>query len=211
MIPWLISTALAGTPLQEHMQGHFEAATSTLTFATLGNLEQMKVEAAKLEHARPDEVPAELEAYVVALQAAAKAVGSAPDLASASAATASLGLRCAACHTASAAGLEPEEEQVLFPTMSMLDDTEKHAWASYMMWIGLVVPDSRAWTLGVADLQPPAASPPTEAAVGPLSRFATTAAAARKAETGEERAVVLGAFAASCASCHATMGITVTP
>ncbi len=203
---WLLTLAFAGgpTPLQEHMQGHFANATDAMWFTATGDLEGVKREAAELAHPPPKELPPELIKLAKGMQQQATTLSTAKDLGAAASGISGITSQCAACHTAADKG--PEDDDGVGKLASA---GAPHLWGVYGLWVGLILPDDKAWDEGVALMKkaPVSAHPKHELVKEQAADLDKRMDAAAKAKTHAERVDAFGALLGTCASCHAAVEI----
>ncbi|MEO0601743.1 MAG: hypothetical protein AAF211_09915, partial [Myxococcota bacterium] len=142
-------TRWADIGLKRHMQTHFSAATDGVWFLAHDRMEMMRVRVGELAHGPHPDLPVSLQPYGAAMYDAAVTWAKAPDAEQAAAGSAVLAERCAACHAASGAISPLTDSDV---AMADLTPGARHSLASYLLWVGLIVPSDRAWTTGAANL-----------------------------------------------------------
>jgi mono/diheme cytochrome c family protein len=191
--------------VRQHMDLHFTFATDALFLAFAGDLEGLHAEARKLaEHDALEEAPEAWKPFMEKMYTRADELQRAGSIEEASKSLALLAASCAECHQAdkgpdvSLKGLAYDES--LFGDSAM----DRHEWAAYLMWIGLVVPDDEIYTAGTKALAHSQDTMPehTEASKKMELHLHDLGGKAFKAKTPEERQEAFAAFVATCAGCH---------
>jgi len=206
---WLTITALAAEPLLDHMDGHFAAATDTMSDVSTGEFERARMEVSRLDHEPPDALGEELHAYVAGVRSAARAVAASPNMQEIADAVGQLGTACAACHKAAGGGARraPRFDR----DISEYSEQRRHMWTLNWLWYGLVVPDDGAWEAGANLAALPPARYRRAGAQRLVRAYETAARDAGEAKTDAERASTFGAILATCAACHEATGVSLSP
>ncbi|MFT3698666.1 MAG: hypothetical protein QM831_36305 [Kofleriaceae bacterium] len=154
----------------------------------------------------PDLLPV-WQPYIVDVQASARGIVNATNLGSAAHQFASMGGRCAACHTAMATKIKFDDSLPAIEnrTPGMLD----HVQSAMSMWDGLVGPDDAHWTAGATalgtmpvNLIAREATPSFVGDVDDTARIRALAARATAARYQDERVEVFADVMTTCAHCH---------
>jgi hypothetical protein len=201
-----------GTPEQKLMRAHFSESEEIRQAIIDGNISATSKPAQALGNmkslgkAKPGWKPA-----MSALQKAAQRFGQSPDLPSAAAAVADIGVACGRCHRSSNAvkleiGSPPAEGKTIESRM------KRHAWASNRLWEGLYAPSDAAWEAGAKALT---GDPFPKDVLKKGGVHARSAAATFKSLVGEaaakrapgDRAQLYASLLETCSACHmATRG-----
>lgn len=208
--------ASTASPVQEGMFAHFALARDLRVHALNGDLEAFRDVAGDLARAEdtwglaPGTRP-----YLEAMREVARrgAAARRPDEATQTAA--SVAAACGACHLAADATLGGRF-QVAPPLLD--DPATRHvsflAWASRLLWDGLLGPSERLWHAGSAALADSDGVPPPRSGRVTEEEVATASGAlvelARQASATDDpggRAAVLGRIWEVCAGCHAGQGV----
>lgn len=202
------ATAPAAT-LRSHMREHFAAITALQSAITHGQLDQAKVSARWIvEH--DEGTPAEWEAQIAAMRAAASEVIAATNLTEAASLAGTLGRTCADCHeahhvTVAFSWTEPPQD-----APDLASQMRLHAWGAVRLWEGLVGPSDELWHQGAStlaathlDSAPNARGDRHRDIPVYAERVRDVAAYANTQHTSEARARVYGELLATCAGCHA--------
>lgn len=194
------------------MGHHYDEALVIHRAVIRGDLAAVNAPARALAAAPlPSLLPETAAVFVRRLQAAAQRAAVAPDIASASAVTATLLATCGLCHDAMGtrpAMVVPDEPRVGGAVGHMLE----HQRGLDQMLQGLVRPSTASWQDGVDALS---RAPLTRADLPPDRQLASSiraaerrvhelAAEARTANSTSARATTYGRLLATCASCHST-------
>lgn len=194
-----------------HMPAHFADLLEVHSALIRGVVPDARAAAADIVAERPSVMLESWAPYLYATRDAAREVTVAADLATASAAAATLARTCGECHTAQAARLMRTGSAP--PPAEDSDDAarmRRHKWAFDRLWEALVLPSDAAWQEGVAAfVELPAChddlsgEQDREAIRRARETVMSHAEAARSAKSPEARAQVYGALLPTCASCHA--------
>ncbi len=204
-------------PIGEYMRDHFEQVRGVQLGVIRGDLRAVRAAAKWVAtHDALEGMPQGWEPYVVQMRGAAEEAAAASDIASAAAATATMGRACAACHEAMQryprfldVAQPPEAYETVLHMMG-------HMWAADRMWKGLVTPSAVSWNNGVAAL---AVDPLDEESFAPATdhvgelgvlaaRVHDLAAQGRGVAEMDARAEIDGQFLATCAECHQLLGVS---
>jgi cytochrome c553 len=145
-----------------------------------------------------------------ALQKAALRFGQSPDLPSAAAAVADIGVACGRCHrSTNAMKLEVGTPPAAGKTIE--DRMKRHAWASDRLWEGLYAPSDAAWDAGAKALSDEPFPKDVLSKGGVHARsaaatFKTLVTDAPSKRTPEDRAKLYAALLETCSSCHMATG-----
>lgn len=194
------------------MGHHYDDALVVHRAVIRGDLAALKAPARALAAAPlPPGLPETAEVFVRRLRAAAQRAAFAPDIAAASAVTATMLATCGLCHDAMGtrpAMVVPDAPRVGGSVGHMLE----HQRGLDLMLQGLVRPSTASWQDGVEALS---RAPLRRADLPPDPKLASTvraaerrvhdlAAEARTAASTSARATIYGRLLATCASCHVT-------
>lgn len=197
-------------PFQARMHEQFAFATDATWHVIRGDLEQVRAQGAGLLALEaPPDLPSGWRPAWEEMRAAAKKAAEAQDLKAASVAVVELGAACAGCHTAHP-GPQASVEEVLGGGWSTPDAMQRHNWAAYVMWVGLVLPSDTVFVAGAEQLGHDTSLP--AAAAGREGQEAETHDLARQAAGARDEAGRNAAFAGMlerCAACHQAAGITI--
>jgi hypothetical protein len=199
--------------LDKKMQDHFTWAGAMKAAVIAGKLEGVTGPAKKLVTSDfGKDLPADWQAQLGPMKAAAKLAAEANDIQGASLAFGHVGAACGACH-AKLGGPQLELGKPPGEASGAQAHMQRHVWAADRMWEGLMAPSDDAWKAGSeALIQAPLSkeelagdqSVPDEIAklaksvheLGPKGRELTDPSA---------RADLYGEFLATCADCHGTL------
>lgn len=178
--------------VKQHMDTHFAFVTDALFFLFDGDLPGLRDQATMLASHEPlEDVPEGWKPFMDQMQAQAVALQTVEDLPAAARGLVGIAETCASCHTA---GKGPAVNLVDFADNQTTATLDRHEWAAYLMWIGLVAPDASIWSMGAGALANPK---------GPLNDFARTAEAAKD---GKARSAAFVELLSTCGPCHTKMG-----
>jgi len=192
--------------VKQHMDMHFQFATEALFMAFDGNLEGIHSEAKKLaEHEPIEEAPAAWKPYVDKMHTRAVELQNAPTVEESGKSLALLAGSCADCHLANK-GPDVTLKQLAYDETLFGDGVmDRHEWAAYLMWIGLVVPDDDIYAAGTKALAHRASELP-EVSDGSKKlemRLHDIGGRAFSAKTAHARRDAFAAFITTCSECHA--------
>lgn len=206
----LVTTvAFASEPSVVAMHERYELLDAVRIAVVEGRLKEARAAAKRLSRGTTAGVSPEWAAHTEAVSRGARSVASSSDLIAAANGTAVLADTCGACHAASGGG--PNRDQLAaIPAQGWTEGTNMklHAWASDVMWFGLLTRDEGVWANGAGQL---AAEPiPLKYPEPPLRgdaaqlelRLYVLAGRALELKTAEERTVLYGEMLATCAECH---------
>jgi hypothetical protein len=193
------------------MTEHFVHASALEQSVIDGDLETAKVHAGWLVTDLPVEaLPNTWQPSLERMQAAAREVGKAEDLAAAAAATGKVIEACGACHAAVAAGPKFGPVPPLPEGESGPARMQRHQWAAERMREGMIGPSDERWQLGASavSVAPPEPCPIENAEVLPndvlqlREKIYEIGARAAATKTAEERVTIYGEYLSTCAGCH---------
>jgi len=200
-----------GSPSRGQMITHFDLAVDARGYAIMGDLDAFRDAADDLAELQPaDDLPAELWLQFGPLRYEARAGGQARTLEEAAMASARIAESCGACHEANGVGLG---DRFTIGGPPPPGTTGRHmaglAWASRLLWDGLIGPSDRTWSAGAEGLGElgvlpeglPADLPAGDVRVASV-RLQQLAERALLSFEPEERISVLGEIWATCAGCH---------
>jgi cytochrome c553 len=190
----------------DHMERHFDEVEAVKAAVIAGDLTVAQQQAEWLAgHEAVAGLPGDWEPHVAQLQAAARDVVEAPDIAAAAAATGEMALACGACHTAVgeittfAFLAQPEEAGVTGHMM-------RHGWAMDRMWKGLIGPSNEAWMEGVRGFAESPLQGGTDETRGLGRQTHELAAQGGDAADPAARAAIYSEMLTTCAGCHTAAG-----
>ncbi|PRQ03990.1 hypothetical protein ENSA5_11730 [Enhygromyxa salina] len=208
---------LAGeTPTTKaHMQDHFSKAAEIKAALIAGDLEQAREPAGWMaEHQADVEHPDAWKPHVTNMREAARVIGGAEDLTTATQAFVTLAQVCAACHTAIGGPKVDVGEPPAAGASGSAAHMARHQWALDAMYQGLIGPSKAAWVIG-AEALAEAPLAPTELAPGQSIPVQITELAARVHALGNEARDVpdvamipgriYGELLTTCETCHAAL------
>ena len=201
-----------GSPTRGQMITHFDLALDARELAIGGDVESFRrtsEDLADLDPAR--DLPAEIILQLGPLRWEAREAGRARTTAEAAVAAAKIAETCGACHESNAVGLG---DRFTLGGPPPAGTAGRHmaglAWASRLLWDGLVGPSDRTWYVGAEGLIELGALP--EGLEGVVAPEVVEAASVRirqlgrnatRARTADQRVEVLGEIWGTCAGCHA--------
>jgi hypothetical protein len=195
-----------GTPAQNVMRVHFDAANRVQMAIVAGDLRTARAAAADVWAAEsapdlgPDAVP-----YIRAIQERARDVRNASIYGEAALATGRLAAACGSCHVQFQGGPRLAYAEAP-PDGSGLDrHVVRHVWAADRLWEGLLGPSSEAWQLGAELLAHDelGGAQLSATAMRHASRLNEFAAEALDTTDPQERGVLYGRILSTCGACHA--------
>ncbi|MCB9674580.1 MAG: hypothetical protein H6737_05645 [Alphaproteobacteria bacterium] len=196
--------------VRKHMNEHFAFVTDAL-FATFGgDLDGLHAQAKKLaEHEPIDDAPAAWTPYIETMKARATELEKVETIDDAAKGLVKLADTCASCHSANKGPDVSHKDLITNPELFGDAAMDRHQWAAYLMWIGLVVPNDEIWAVGTKALaHPKGALPEIPEAEKPLEmRVHDLAARASKATDYAERGAVYAEFLTTCSECHTKLGV----
>ncbi len=184
-------------PLRAEMHQNFAFATDATYYVFRGELDKVKEKGRALTELDATGVPARWRPAFDEMQAAARTVAEAESLDAAAEAVVALGQACAGCHAAHT-GPTPAVDDVVGPGWGSSEVMQKHQWGTYLMWVGVILPNDEVFQRGAQELH-------HEEALPAVHGYAEKAAAARDDAT---RGAALASFLKSCATCHTEAGVT---
>jgi cytochrome c553 len=161
----------------------------------------------------PPQAPEAWKALHQAMQKAASAGESAHDVPSAASAVAGVVQTCGQCH--SELGRAPFQHKPPTPAPSdvVADKMQSHQWATERLWEGVAGPADPAWQRGAAALSESRVFPADREGVAAEvleQEAALRTLGGRALETAPaDRAALYGELLATCAGCHAQIGVKV--
>ena len=200
-----------GSPTRGQMLSHFELALEAREEAIGGDLEGFRRTAAALAELGPArDLPAEVLLQLGPMRWEAREAARARTPEAAAAGAARIAQTCGDCHEANDVGLA---DRFTLGGPPPAGSTGRHmaglAWASRLLWDGLVGPSDRTWYTGAEGLIELGALPEgLERVVAPA---AVTEASIRLRQLGQQatlardasaRVEVLGDIWSTCAGCH---------
>jgi cytochrome c2 len=210
----LAGAALACTPPASTpaplMQAHFGQAIDVQRAVVAGDLFRAREAARALLAREQNAWAAPLAPHAERLRSEAQRVIAAADERAAATGAAGIAAACGACHGAARSG--PRLAVITTPeagTGEVTSAMRRHAWAVERMWEGLLGPSDETWNAGAAAL---AQAPMYAAHIGQdaintetqrlANEVRNTAIRGQAAMAQAERAEVLAAVLARCATCH---------
>ncbi len=208
--------ATAASPVAELTATHYALALDLPRFVRDGDVARLRVLAEALAEEEPASgMPGGSEGLREKVREAARRAAEASEPAVAAHSVAQLAASCGACHLANDGTLG---ERLHVTTPSLAAPAARHsdymAWASTLLWNGLLGPSERQWRTGAGALVGSDAFPPPRA--GHVPRDEVARAAARLQDLGADavvapdadaRADALGRIWTVCADCHVQAGI----
>jgi hypothetical protein len=209
-------SAEATPTLDKKMKDHFTWAAAMKKAVIDGKLAEVTGPAKKLVGSDfGQDLPAEWQAHLGPMKAAAKLAAEANNIQGASLAAGHVGAACGSCH-AKLGGPQLDLGKPPGEASGAKAHMQRHVWAADRMWEGLMAPADDAWKAGSeALIQAPLSkeelaedqSVPDEIAavaksvheLGPKGRELTEPA---------DRANIYGEFLATCADCHDKLKVT---
>jgi len=207
----LVSVAWASPPppLASEMHARYTVLTEARDAVVRGQLPEAKAAIAPLAvHDAEAPFPPKWQPWVRQVEAAAKTVVAAPDLAAAATAVARTAVACAGCHMETGSGPSLEGVDMPAQTFGPGQNMALHQWAADWMWVGLLSGDDAAWLRGATELNnqplpfrfedapPPGGRRELEQVVYLVAGLALTT------ETEAGRAELYGGLLATCSQCH---------
>lgn len=196
--------------VQEHMHEHLSAATSALYHVIRGDLDQARAEGASLAgHKPPEDIPGSWTPHILGLNQAAVVLSKAPDLDQAAVAVVGLAAVCAGCHVENKVEPKGPPPSVLASVHEEASAMQRHEWATYLMWLGLVAPSADLFGAGTEALAHDKAKlPELDAQVEALEhRVHDIAAKGAKAEDDAARGAAFAELIGTCSSCHLALEV----
>lgn len=194
-----------------HMDMHFTFVSDALFELIEGDLEGVRTEAAKLSTHETASVPEEWAPFVDEMLARSRALEATQTPEDAATQLVAVAQSCASCHQSikgpdvSLKGLT--DDHVLFGDSGM----ERHEWAVFRMWMGLIVPDAEIYRSGAQGLVlEEGAFPALPEHARPLhERVLEGGALALAATSDAERGKVFAELVPTCFACHTELDVTV--
>ncbi|GMV12584.1 MAG: hypothetical protein HS104_41665 [Polyangiaceae bacterium] len=197
----------SGSPRERLMRAHFKETAVIRKAVIDGALAATVKPAAALESMKGlGTVQGSWKPSLDALGKAAKRFGQSPDLPSATAAIADIGVACGSCHKA-AGGPKLQVEAPPVAGKTLEDRMKRHAWASERLWEGLYVPSDAAWKAG-ADALVGEEFPKEVLAKGGVHarsaavRFGALVPTAAAKKSAGDRAKLYAELLETCSACH---------
>ncbi|MFI5308402.1 MAG: hypothetical protein ACHQ53_13680 [Polyangiales bacterium] len=200
--------------LAGHMQANFRLGLEMRDAVIQGNLQLAQQKARDLGWQDYRKVlPAHWMDGVAKMQAAARTVAEARDLAEASQHVAELAATCGDCHARLPRRAQDAEQEHGFSAKGPEDiqtRMARHERAADGMWFGLSIPSDASWRVGARALtEAPLSAPqvegkPVDPALGAkMEAVRDIGRRALEAEQAPDRIKVFGELISSCAGCHA--------
>jgi len=197
-----------------HMSAHYSITTAARDALIRNDIESAQQLMEWISgHASYDDLPPELDPYLIEMKATAGDLAEASELAAAAQGLAAVANTCGNCHLAG--NTLPVFNQTPIPEdrVGIEWHMARHFWAINQMWEGLIVPSDTQWRLGVEALQEiPVASgelhedqqltPETEMIASWVSSLADMGP---HMGNDASRVRLYGELLTSCAACHAEM------
>lgn len=213
---WLTACAarpqpFEGSPSRGQMLSHFDLALEARDLAILGEVEEFRHVVDDLDRLAPArDLPAEVILQLGPMRWEAREAARARTTEEAATGAARIALTCGQCHQANEVGLG---DRFTLGGPPPPGSAARHmaglAWASRLMWDGLIGPSDRTWFTGAEGLVELGTLPEGMGrAVDPnevdeaTERLRTLGRQATDIRTAEERAEILGDVWATCAGCH---------
>lgn len=202
-----------GSPTRGQMITHFDLALDARESAILGDVDAFRRAAEDLARLNPArDLPAEVILQLGPMRWEAREAAKAQSTGEAAAGAARVAETCGNCHEANDVGLG---ERFTLGGPPPAGSTGRHmaglAWASRLLWDGLVGPSDLTWYTGADGIIELGALPEgLEAVVEARAldeasrRLRELGVRATQAHTPEARIEVLGEIWATCADCHTT-------
>ena len=201
-----------GSPSRGQMITHFDLAVEARGYAIQGDVDAFRDAVDDLAALQPaDDLPAELWLQFGPMRYEARAGARAGSREDAALASARIAETCGDCHRANEVGLG---DRFTIGGPPPPGTTARHmaglAWASRLLWDGLIGPSDRTWSVGAEGLRElgvlpdglPAGIPAGDVRVAGV-RLQQLADRALLAFEAEDRIEVLGEIWTTCADCHA--------
>jgi cytochrome c553 len=198
--------------VEDHMELQFAFVTDALFFTFAGDLDTLREKAGELaELEQPKDKPASWAPHLKKMQEQAASLAKVESLDDAAKGVVAISSTCSGCHEAHK---KPDMEYAAFiqdPDLFGDKPMDRHQWGTYLMWIGLVVPDEKTWQTGLKALEHkkgmlpdvPVSAAPLEAVVHTWSESAA------KAEGWEARRTAFAGMLTTCAACHTKLEVEV--
>lgn len=200
-----------GSAERGQMITHFDLALEARDLTIMGDVPLFRATARDLAELQPArDLPDELMLQLGPMRWEARAAAEASTVDEAARGTAEIARTCGDCHEANDAGLG-ERFTVGGPPPAGSD--RRHmaglAWATRLLWDGLVGPSDRTWYVGAEGLIELGALPEgiedrraREAVADASEHLRALGRAAASAESAEERVPVLADILSACGDCH---------
>ena len=210
--PAVKSTVKIVESVSLRMHDRYAWATQIVHGIASGDVALAKASARVITRLDEPDAPAAWIPFLAAVHDGARQVEIAPNTESATHAAATMGQRCAECHTALNVSVRfpvrPPPPQSPRLASQMLD----HQWAAALMWDGLIGPSPELWARGAKALETVpmnvvarAVTPTYQGAGDDPARVRALAARAASMTTTPERGALFGDLLDVCAHCHATL------
>ncbi|NNF13625.1 MAG: hypothetical protein HKN72_10385 [Gemmatimonadetes bacterium] len=200
-----------GSPTRGQMITHFDLALDAREFAIVGSVDDFQRTVEDLADLNPArELPDAIILQLGPMRWEAREAARAGSVQEAAVGAARIAETCGDCHEANGVGLG---ERFTLGGPPPAGSTGRHmaglAWASRLLWDGLVGPSDRTWYVGAEGLIELGALPDGLEGAVPRSTTEEFSAHLRYlgrravvAETAEARVEILGEIWATCADCH---------
>jgi cytochrome c553 len=201
-----------GSPSRGQMITHFDLAVDARGYAIQGDVEAFRDAAAELAELQPaEDLPEELWLQLGPMRYEAREGARAESIEDAALASAKIAETCGTCHSANDV---PLGDRFTIGGPPPPGTAARHmaglAWASRLLWDGLIGPSDRTWTAGAEGLEELGVLPeglPTDLPAGDVrvaaARLQQLAERALLTYETEERVETLGQVWTTCARCHA--------
>ncbi len=196
--------------VKKHMSMHFAFVTDALWFTFKGDIEGLQGEAKKLtEHEPIEDMPEEWGPFMDAMHARSKRLEEAKTIEEAAKGLVRLADACAGCHKANEGPKITQDDLMMDPDLFGEESMDRHEWAAWLMWIGLVVPSDDIWTSGIKVLAHPKGTlPDMPEEAKPLEmRVHDLSARAAGAATYKDRGAVFAELLTTCGECHTQLEV----
>lgn len=193
-----------------HMQDHFTFASDALRGILEGDLTRVHAQAEELTYHDTEQVPEGWAPHVEALILESRKLQDAGTEAEAATQLMAVAAACAACHQASGGPDVGLKALLADHTQFGEGAMQRHEWAAFRMWIGVIVPDAEIYAMGASGMALDEGGLPSFTdEVRPL-HDAVIAGGKRALEATDEaeRRAALAALLPTCAACHTKLGVT---
>lgn len=192
-----------------HMDQHFTFASDALFGLIQGDLSEVKAQAIDLTEHETAEAPKEWAPRIDTMLAASRKLEDASTLEEAATDLMDVVKACADCHQAVVGPDVSLKGLVADHTLFGEGLMERHEWAVYRMWMGLIVPDADIHDMGATGLtQEKGTFPEFPSEVQPLQRAVIEGGyAGLAAKTDAERRANFASLVPTCANCHTQLNV----
>jgi len=197
--------------IHQRMQENFIRADELQKAVIAGDLDEAREKARWIAtHSAVQGLPNGWLAHITAMRRAARSVVDARDLEAAARGTAFVAGACGSCHLVQLGGADLGAEPLPQRAASATElKMKRHQWAADRMWDAVVSGRSAMWEDAVETLESTRLRPSDLDERGPPERLAELVGRldgvverAKRANAPDARVRVLGAFLATCSSCH---------